>query len=86
MMFDACVQLYFQLEEGQDLVQASRHQDLVCADRLKDMFYEARTQALISYYANFKSMKVDKEQVREMMSHEETDLTEEQYMLVISKT
>jgi hypothetical protein len=50
------------------------------------MFYEARTQALISYYANFKSMKVDKEQVREMMSHEETDLTEEQYMLVISKT
>jgi len=31
-------------------------------------------------------VKVDKEQAREMMSHEETDLTEEQYMQVISKT
>jgi len=50
------------------------------------MFYEARTQAAISYYANIKKVKVDKEQAREMMSHEETDLTEEQYMQVISKT
>jgi len=50
------------------------------------MFYEACTQAAISYYANIKKVKVDKEQAREMMSHEETDLTEEQYMQVISKT
>jgi hypothetical protein len=49
----------------------------VCADRLKDMSYEARTQAIISYYANIKKVKVDKEQAREMMSQEETDLIEE---------
>jgi hypothetical protein len=69
------------LEEGQDLVRASRQQDLVCVDRLKDMYHEARTQAIISYYANMKE-RVDKLQVREMLCQEETDLTEEQYMQV----
>jgi hypothetical protein len=70
------------LEEGQDLVRASRQQDLVCVDRLKDMYHEARTQAVISYYANVKKERVDKLQVREMLCQEETDLTKEQYMQV----
>jgi hypothetical protein len=82
-MFDACVQLYFKLEEEQDLELAVWQQDLVCVDRLKDMYHEARTQAVISYYANVKNDRVNKEQVREMVCQEETNLTEEQYMQVI---
>jgi hypothetical protein len=35
------------------------------------------------YYANVKNDRVNKEQVREMVCQEETDLTEEQYMQVI---
>jgi hypothetical protein len=75
--------LDFKLEEEQDLVRAARQQDLVCIDRLKDMYHGARTQAVISYYANVKNNRVNKEQVREMVCQEETDLTEEQYMQVI---
>lgn len=82
MMFDACVQLYYRLAEGQDPEVADKHQDKVCESRIKDMFYEARTQAVISYYANYKGMKVDKTTAREMICEPETDLTEEQYMQV----
>jgi hypothetical protein len=59
-MFDVCVQLYFKLEDEQDLMQAARQHDLVCVDRLKDMYHEARTQAIISYYANVKNDRVNK--------------------------
>jgi hypothetical protein len=82
MMFDACVQLYYTLAEGQDPDVADRHQDKVCESRLKDMFYEAHTQAVISYYANFREMKVNKTQARELICDPQTDLTEEQYMQV----
>jgi hypothetical protein len=59
-MFDVCVQLYFKLEDEQDLMQVARQHDLVCVDRLKDMYHEARTQAIISYYANVKNDRVNK--------------------------
>jgi len=83
MMFDVCVQLYYKLEEGQDEERAARVQEVVCKERLKDMYHEAHLQAVISYYADVFRQVVKKPRVRELILERETDLTEEQYMQVI---
>jgi hypothetical protein len=60
-------------------------QDRVCQDRLKDMFYEARVQCLISYHANVLKEKLDKTNARKMIQWPETDMLREAYMLVSRK-
>ena len=43
---------------------------------VKDMHYEARVQAIIEFYAQYRSMKVKKEEARTM------NLTKDQFMSV----
>ena len=43
---------------------------------MKDMHYEARVQAIIEFYAQYRSMKVKKEEARTM------NLTKDQFMSV----
>jgi len=43
---------------------------------MKDMHYEARAQAIIEFYAQYRSMKVKKEEARTM------NLTKDQFMSV----
>ena len=43
---------------------------------MKDMHYEARVQAIIDYYAQYRGMKVKKEEARTM------NLTQEQFLKV----
>ena len=83
MMFDVYVQLYYKLEEGQDEERATRVQEAVCKECLKDLYHEAHLQCVISYYADVLGQVVKKPQVRDMILQRETDLTEAQYMQVI---
>ena len=48
-----------------------------CPKLVKDMHYEARIQAVISYYAKYRDEKVDKTVARTMT------LTREQYLPVL---
>ena len=67
------MQDFFRCEEGYEGQAAVVAHE---ADKklVKDMHYEARIQAIIDYYANYRRMKVKKEEARTMK------LTWEQYL------
>jgi hypothetical protein len=48
-------------------VEASRVQDNVCMERLKDMYYEAHLQVLITYYAKVLGQSLSKSEARAMI-------------------
>jgi hypothetical protein len=78
------MQEYFMCDPGHE-DEASVVQDRVCQDRLKDMFYEAHVQCLISYHANVLKEKLDKTDARKMIQWPKTDMPREAYMLVSRK-
>jgi hypothetical protein len=51
MIHDVCVQDFFMCEERREQ-HATRVQEAVCKDCLKDLYHEAHLQCVISYYAD----------------------------------
>ena len=77
-----CVQDFFTCEEGK-ADQAVRVQEAVCKNHLKDLYHEARIQAIRDYYADVHGESIKKPQIRQIMNSRETDLTFAQYVQVI---
>ena len=55
----------------------------VCKDRLKDLYHEARIQAIRDFHANVLGENIKKPQIRQRMNSREADLTQAQYEQVI---
>ena len=79
-----CVQEWFTCESGYE-AQASVVQDKVAKGRLKDMYYEAHVQVLITYYADVKHERLAKKDARTMILEEATDIDRESYLQVSRK-
>ncbi|XP_066323662.1 uncharacterized protein [Miscanthus floridulus] len=69
---------FFTCEEGK-AAQAARVQEAVCKDRLKDLYHEARIQAIRDFHANVLGENIKKPQIRQRMNSREADLTQAQY-------
>ena len=78
------MQEYFTCDPGHE-DEALVVQDRVCQVRLKDMFYKAHVQCLITYHANVLKEKLEKKDARNMIQCPETDMPREAYMLVSRK-
>jgi hypothetical protein len=59
------MQDFFRCEQGFEL-QATRVAQKACHKLVKDMHYEARIQAIITYNANVLGLKINKAQARRM--------------------
>jgi hypothetical protein len=79
-----CMQEWFTCEQGYE-VQASAMQDKVAKGRLKDMYYEAHVQVLITYYADVLRQRLPKEEARKMILDPDTDIDREFYLQVSRK-
>ena len=84
MIHDICMQECYTCEPGHE-IEASRVQDRVCMERLKDMYYEAHLQVLINYHAEVLGQSLPKSQARAMILSPETDLPREIYLQVSRK-
>ena len=69
------MQDFYRCQEGYEAKAASISKEAV-KKLVKDMHYEARVQAIIEFYAQYRSMKVKKEEARTM------NLTKDQFMSV----
>ncbi|XP_066344399.1 uncharacterized protein [Miscanthus floridulus] len=69
---------FFTCEEGK-AAQAARVQEAVCKDRLKDLYHEARIQAIRDFHANVLGENIKKPQIRQRMNSREANLTQAQY-------
>ncbi|XP_066391930.1 uncharacterized protein [Miscanthus floridulus] len=69
---------FFTCEEGK-AAQAARVEEAVCKDRLKDLYHEARIQAIRDFHANVLGENIKKPQIRQRMNSREADLTQAQY-------
>ena len=78
------MQEWFTCEQGYE-VQVSAMQDKVAKGRLKDMYYEAHVQVLITYYADVKHERLAKKDAGRMILEEATDIDRESYLQVSRK-
>ena len=69
------MQDFYRCQEGYEAKVASISEE-AAKKLMKDMHYEARVQAIIDYYAQYRGMKVKKEEARTM------NLTREQFLKV----
>ena len=69
------MQDFYRCQEGYEAKAASISKEAV-KKLVKDMHYEARVQAIIDYYAQYRGMKFKKEEARTM------NLTREQFLQV----
>ena len=69
------MQDFFRCEPGYEAI-AAQVADTACRKLVKDMHYEARVQAIVSYCAEYEKRKVKKEEARNIF------LTREEYLKV----
>jgi len=69
------MQDFYRCQEGFE-AKAKSVSEQATKKLVKDMHYEARVQAIIEFYAQYRSMKVKKEEARTM------NLTKDQFMSV----
>ena len=69
------MQDFYRCEAGYEAI-AAQVADIACRELVKDMHYETRVQAVITYCADVEKRKVGKDVVRNMF------LTREQYLRV----
>ena len=69
------MQDFFRCQEGYE-ARADRVANEACKKLVKDMHYEARVQAVITYNATYLGLKITKQEARNMR------LTREQYLQV----
>ena len=69
------MQDFYRCQEGFE-AKAKSVSEQAAKKLMKDMHYEARAQAIIEFYAQYRSMKVKKEEARTI------NLTKDQFMSV----
>lgn len=69
------MQDFFRCQPGEE-ARAARVANTACKKLVKDMHYEARVQAVVTYYGSFLNMRITKNEARSM------SLTREQYLQV----
>jgi hypothetical protein len=84
MIHDICMQEWYTCKLGHE-VDASRVQDKVCMERLKDMYYEVHLQVLITYYTEVLGQSLPKSEAKAMILWPKTDLPREIYVRVSRK-
>ena len=70
------MQDYFKLEEGYSQQVADEVAGNACFKLVSDMWYEARGQAVRTFYATYKGRRLSKDEYKSI------NLTKEEYMMV----
>lgn len=78
------MQDWFRCDTGYE-TRASAVQDKAAKLRVKDMYYEAHVQVLVTCYADTKDETLPKKVAKRMLHYPDTDLAKELYMQVITK-